>query len=110
MRSKAFDIIKFLVFQLTGQFFQVIVAGQPRLVLPAQQFTVVTSKAIQQQMAGNGTTTATATLDAVSGSYVLNSAMAGGAKILSISTAGQEAKANGGAAGPIILPTGTTIR
>ena len=74
----------------------------------AQQFTVVTSKAMQ--MAGSGT--ATAAMDPVSDSYMLNSAMHGDAKILSISTAaGQaEAKTNGGAAGPIILPAGTTIR
>jgi hypothetical protein len=79
---------------------QVIVAGQPRLVLPAQQFTLMNSS-----KAGNGTT-ATATLDS-SGNYVLN-AGTGGPKILSLSSA-QDIKSNGGA-GSIILPTGTTIR
>jgi len=78
---------------------KVIVAGQPRLVLPAQQFTLMNSS-----KAGNGTT-ATATLDS-SGNYVLN-AGTGGPKILSLSSA-QDIKSNGGA-GSIILPTGTTI-
>ena len=89
-------------------------AGQPRLVLPAQQFTLM--NAVPAAAAAGSK--AIAAGDAANFAAVLANggmtAVGGGApKILSLATAtgataGEGGKGNGGAG--IILPTGTTIR